>query len=176
MIVLFIDGERYRLPSTLNAFQRDLYVHLINWKWKHITKDPGRARGNDYDAILPDSYSEARCMLYPKIQDALDRHLEAFPFRIHTYFNHMASSQAACINLFLPVLLHPMADAILGELKPDFASLERSALDGGFRVEFWDGKAGSKEKGLLNDHTQVSGTDSDIAIAYRNHRTSCVCG
>ena len=170
MIIIEIDGEKYHLPSTLNAFQRDMYVHLINWKWTKGIKAPGMAQGYEYDAILPDSHADARPMLYPKIQDALDRHLEVFPFRIHTYFNHMASSQAACINLFLPVLLHPKADAILGELKPDFASLERSALDGGFRVEFWDGKAGSKEKGFLNDHSQASGTDSDIAIAYRNHQ------
>jgi hypothetical protein len=50
----------------------------------------------------------------------------------------MASSQAANINLFLPVLLHPAADANLASLKPDFAALARSELDHGYRIEFWD--------------------------------------
>lgn len=75
----------------------------------------------------------------------------------------MASSQAANINLFLPVLLHSNVDAILGAVKPDFARLATSELDEGFRLEFWDEPYGS-----LGDRTQTSGTDADLAIAYFN--------
>ncbi len=165
MRVLTIDGKDYMLPNALNPFQKEMYIHLINWKWKHITEDPGTDRGNKYDAILPDSYADKLSMLYPEITAALERHLKKFPFRRHIYFNHMASSQAANINLFLPILTHKNADAILSALKPDFASLAMSELDLGFRIEFWDEPFGN-----LGDKTKVSGTDSDIAIAYHNHQ------
>ena len=58
MNVLTVDGRDYRLPGALNGFQEEMYVHLINWKWKHITNDPGRDRGTLYDAILPDSFAD----------------------------------------------------------------------------------------------------------------------
>jgi hypothetical protein len=38
----------YRLPRTLSDFQRDLYVHLIDWKRKHITSESGNYRGQVY--------------------------------------------------------------------------------------------------------------------------------
>lgn len=164
MKIYTIDGNNYRLPNTLNRFQQDLYVHLINWKWKYVTREPGRDRGNLYDAILPDAVADSYPMLYPALTGALERHLEKFPFRIHKYFNHMASSQAANINLFLPVLQHPRAATILRKIKPDVARLARSQLDSGYRIEFWDEPFGN-----LADKTKVSGTDADIAIAYTNH-------
>ena len=72
----------------------------------------------------------------------------------------MASSQAANVNLFLPILLHENADDILKQLKPDFIRLAKSKLDNGFRIEFWD-----EPYNNLNDKNKTSGTDSDIAIA-----------
>ena len=91
-------------------------------------------------------------------------------FRLHTHFNHMASSQAANVNLFLPVLHHPLASKVLASLKPDFASLATDQLDHGYCLEFWGGNFGGDEsdKGLLGDKSALGGTDSDIAIAYRN--------
>jgi hypothetical protein len=165
MKTVTIDGQDYRLPGKLNAFQQDMYVHLINWKWTHITREPGYNRGIPYDAILPDAYADRYPMLYPPIIDVLEQHLEKFPFRIHKFFNHMASSQVANLNLFLPVLRHPQADAVLGALRPDFARLAVSQLDHGYRVEFWDEPFGN-----LGDKSKVSGTDADIAIAYYNHQ------
>ena len=55
MKTLTQNGQTYRLPGTLSAFQQSLYIHLIDWKWAHITREPGCARGNLYDAILPDN-------------------------------------------------------------------------------------------------------------------------
>jgi hypothetical protein len=160
-----IDGHDYRLPNTLNPFQEQLYVHLINWKWQHVTREPGYYRGTPYDALLPDTCAGTYPMLYPAVKGALERHLRTYPFRIHKFFNHMASSQAANLNLFLPLLLHPDAGAILGAVNPDVARLAVSRLDRGYRVEFWDEPFGN-----LGDKSPVSGTDSDIAIAYYNHR------
>jgi len=81
----------------------------------------------------------------------------------------MASSQAANVNLFLPILLSTHANKILRLLKSDFKKLAVNELYKGFRIEYWDGNS-NKEKGLLGDHNARSGTDSDIAIAYYNQK------
>lgn len=164
MRISTVDGVDYRLPGALNAFQQELYLHLIRWKWEHITREPGVARGNEYDAILPKHMADDFPMLHPSAKRRLIKHIERFPFRIHTYFNHMASSQAANANLFLPILGSTQASSILGGIKPDLAKVATEYLDEGFRIEFWDEGSGN-----LGDKTEVSGTDSDIGIAYYNH-------
>jgi hypothetical protein len=103
-------------------------------------------------------------MLYPPILPAFKRHKEDFPFRLHQFFKHVASSQVANINLFLPILLHPRAKSVFATIKPDFARMAIEYLDNGFRIEFWDEPFGN-----LNDKKSTSGTDSDIGIAYYNH-------
>lgn len=165
MIMMTIDGRDYQLPGSLNDFQLGMYVHLINWKWQHITREPGTIRGYVYDAALPDSLRYEYPTLYPPIVDAVKQHQQRFPFNVHLYFNHMASSQAANLNLFLPILLHPQATAVLKALKPDLSRLATEHLDHGYRIEFWDEPFGN-----LGDKMRVSGTDADIAIAYYNHQ------
>lgn len=163
------EGNVYRLPNELNDFQIRLFIHLIKWKWENITTEPGRFKGEDYDAILPESVKKDLPHLYNQtIKDLFAEHLEIFPFKLHPHFFHMASSQAANINLFLPILAHPLANEILKQLKPDFKSLATDVLFHGFRLEFWDGNSNS-EIGSLGDHSPIAGTDSDIAIAYYNH-------
>jgi hypothetical protein len=164
MKVFTVNGQDYKLPGSLSTFQQEMYVHLINWKWSHITRKPGTNDGILYDAFLPDEYADKYPMLYPNITDALRQHLQKYPFRIHTYFNHMASSQAANLNLFLPILLHPYANAVFAKLRPEFARLATENLDHGFRIEFWDEPFGN-----LHDKSKAAGTDADIAIAYYNH-------
>lgn len=141
-----------------------MYIHLIDWKRKHIGEASGQSHGHTYDAILPDEVGEKRQVIYPSIRTAFAEHLRRFPFRIHKYFNHMASSQAANINLFMPILHHPQAAAILRQIKPDLARIATKHLDHGYRIEFWD-----EPHGCLNDKTKVSGTDADLAIVYYNH-------
>jgi len=85
----------------------------------------------------------------------------------------MSSSQAANINLFLPILHHPNASAVLAGIKgapKDFGKLATDQLDEGYCLEFWGGNlANAKgDKGPLEDKSSKAGTDSDIAIAYRN--------
>jgi len=79
----------------------------------------------------------------------------------------MASSQAANVNLFLPILLNQKVNDVFKELKSDFERIATEQLDNGFRIEFWDGNSNS-DKGILGDHSAIAGTDSDIAIAYYN--------
>ena len=165
MKIVAINGQDYRLPNELNAFQQEMYVNLINWKWQHITSEPGYARGNAYDAILPERYAGQFPPLYPAIVSAIEHHQKIFPFRIHTYFNHMVSSQAANINLFLPLLRHPKVESVLPVLHPQFARLATEYLDAGYRIEFWDEPFGN-----LGDKSAMSGTDADIAIAYYNNQ------
>lgn len=167
-----INGKRYKLPSSLSKFQKDLYVHLINWKWKNITKEAGiynyKGRGIEYDAILPKNVIKDFPIIFKPIIPDLKLHLKEYPFKLHIHFNHMASSQAANVNLFLPILLSPKANEILRLLKPDFKKIAITELYKGFRIEYWDGDSDT-DKGLLGDHNARSGTDSDIAIAYYNH-------
>ena len=164
MRVRNIDGQEYWLPNVLNDFQLGMYVHLINWKWENITEERGISGGFEYDAILPKRYAEELRVLNPKLVAVTRAHHQRLPFRIHKYFNHMASSQAANINLFLPILLNYRVDAILGDLNPKFARLATDHLDDGWRIEFWD-----EPFGTLADKNAVSGTDADMAIAYYNH-------
>lgn len=165
-------NDTYKLPNKLTRFQEDLYIHLINWKWLKIAKEPGLSKYDgkwyEYDAILPKSVHKNFPIIYPDILVELKSHLKTFYFKLHKYFNHMASSQAANVNLFFPILLNTNANAVLCQIKTDFKSLAVDKLFKGFRVEFWDGNS-KKEKGLLGDHSARSGTDSDIAIAYYNN-------
>lgn len=173
------EGRQYRLPNELNEFQEGMYVHLINWKWAQNIKAAGlyeyKTRLIPYDAILPDDDELRKKMphIYQAIVEHLLDHHQRNPFRYHPHFYHMSSSQAANINLFLPILHHPNASASLASLKdaPEgFTSLATDQLDHGYCLEYWGGNCGSDKsyKGPLGDKSARAGTDADIAIAYRN--------
>jgi hypothetical protein len=164
MKVYRINGKYYKIPNTLNDFQFKMYIHLVNWKWTNLTKEPGFFRNTPYDSLLPDEFRKQYAPLYsPIIKKFLD-HQQKFPFKSHRFLGHMASSQAACANLFLPILKDPIiATKILKNVKEDLKDIAVNYLDGGFRIEFWDEPDNS-----LSDHNDVSGTDADIAIAYHD--------
>lgn len=175
-----IAGQDYKLPNGLDGFKRDMYVHLINWKWRHITTAPGhyeyRKRLIPYDAILPEDEALRNRMphIYEPIVKHLREHHRQNPFRIHPHFHHMSSSQAANINLFLPILHHPNASAILAGIAgapKDFRTLATDQFSGyGYCLEFWGGnfECAVSDKGPLGDKSAKAGTDADLAIAYRN--------
>jgi hypothetical protein len=173
MRVETINGKTYKLPGSLSKFQKELYVHLINYKWKHVTTDVGlyNYKGNliEYDAILPKKVRAEFPLIYKSVLKDMQQHLKKYPFKLHIHFNHVASSQVANINLFLPILLSSKSNEILRLLKPDFKELAVNKLYKGFRIEYWDGNS-NENKGLLGDHNANSGTDSDIAIAYYNQK------
>ena len=89
-----------------------------------------------------------------------------FKYKPHIYsFLHIASSQTACVNLFLPILTSPNANEIIkqsGIAPADFDSLDVQSLFRGFQFEYPGGK-------LLEDNSGVI-TDSDVAIAYLNKK------
>ena len=167
MKVFETDGKSYSLPNELTNFQLKMYIHLINWKWTNLTREPGFFKGLPYDALLPDELKSQFFPLYSPIKEKFLNHQKKFPFKFHKFLGHsMASSQAACANLFLPILKDPnLAILILSKVKTDIKKIATDLLDNGFRIEFWDEPDNS-----LNDHNNVSGTDSDIAIAYYDHK------
>jgi len=175
------DKANYRLPGNLTIFQEILYKHLIEWKWKYLTKETRvfkkkkKIENKEYynqeyyfDIFLPLSADNKYPHIYPPVKSILENHSKNYPFRLHTHFYHMASSQAANINLFLPILENENADIIFKNLNgapDDFDRIAREELYHGYRIEFWDSND-QAEKGLLRDHSSISGTDADIAIAY----------
>ena len=151
--------NKYKLPSSLTDFQLEMFIHLIEWKWKHITREKGKFRDEYYDAILPDSFQQS---WYP-IYQPLAGEIKNLRFKKHKHFGHMASSQAACLNLFYPILRNKkIADIVLPMVNPEFKELAMNDLDNGFRFEYYD------LSNPLNDHTPIAGTDADVAIAYYN--------
>ena len=162
MKVHSIGNEQYRLPNKLTDFQLRIYVHLIDWKWKHLTTEAGQFRGQLYDALLPKELAADHHPLYRPIVARFLEHQKSFPFKAHRFLGHMASSQAACANLFLPMLQRPdVAARILRVAKSDLQEIATDRLDRGYRIEFWD-----EPDNMLGDHSRAAGTDADIAIAY----------
>ncbi len=158
------DGEDYFLPSQMNDFQRDLYIHLAKWKRAHHVEEPGYFKGQPNDLIFPDSVDDY-LHIFPSIREKV----QTLRFKKHKFFRHMASSQAACINLFVPILQYPETAAqILRAIKPDLAAIAIGELDEGYQLEFWGEPYCDHPKGFLNDHTPATGTDADIAIAYHD--------
>ncbi|MFA5545881.1 MAG: hypothetical protein WDA14_09570 [Sphaerochaetaceae bacterium] len=160
---IFKNGKKYKLPDSLSPFQEKLYIHLIDWKRTNVSAEHGYDNNHiPYDAILPENVRNELPQIYPPIREIV-REME---FKHHNYFHHMASSQAANINLFLPILLNENVNDIMRMIKKDFKKLACSFYNKGFCLEYW-GKS-SSNKGILGDHTARSGTDADIAIAYYN--------
>jgi hypothetical protein len=149
--------EKYKTPSSLTDFQLKMYIHLIEWKWKHITTDWGEHNKEKYGAILPEEYKREYYPLYQPLVKDLSNH----NFKLHKHFGHMASSQAACLNLFLSILRDKKtADNILPQINSKYKELATDELEGGFQFEYCD------PANPLNDHTVAAGTDADVAIAY----------
>ena len=155
---------QYKIPCQLTDFQRSMYLHLCEWKSRNITPLPGSFGGNKYDVILPGNMQQELPHLYGPVRARFRDHQQKFPFKTHKFAGHMASSQIACANLFLPLLESPLAAAqILKSVKPDLSAIAVEELDQGFRIEFRDEGANR-----LGDLGAQSGTEADIAIAYRN--------
>lgn len=171
-------SEQYLVPKSLNPFQKQLYEHLIRWKRQQLPGVPaGTTNGREYDAILPQTLQdiESTPLLHESARSEMLQHRTWNPFRLHKHFGHMASSQAANANLLLPILKHPAAADVLRHVRSDFASLAVDRLNKGYCLEYWGSDdprrhlTSGDERGLLGDKSAMSGTDSDIAIAYRDH-------
>ena len=114
----------YRMPAHLSDFQKEMYEHLIDWKHRHITEQSGYYAGPAYDAVLPEELKGQLPHLYKPIRQRFLDHQRTFHFKTHKFADHMASSQVACANLFLPIMAQPTAaPTILKTVKPDLESI-----------------------------------------------------
>ena len=157
-------------------FQQKVYSYLIKYKKENLKIiDKGTsARGVEHDCLLPKPYCDAKIpvMLYDGIKETVkDIQASKFAYKPHLAASiHVASSQTACINLFVPILESEYADQILigaGVVPKDFDHIDRNQLRKGYCFEYWESTL-EGAKGLLGDHSPHAGTDSDVAIAYRN--------
>lgn len=173
-----IDRKIYRIPSNLTVEQERIYCHIIDWKRDNITTERGTYKGHEYDALFPGE-SSVPVMLYPSIINQWkEMQNSSFAYKTHKFANnHAISSQTACINLFMPILLSKDVNKILPLIPgcpSDFKCIARDKLFHGFCFEYW-GQDIKQGKGLLNDHTSQAGTDADVAIAYYNsNRQLCI--
>lgn len=134
-----INGVKYYIPSKLTVEQEKIYCHIIDWKRKHITEERGLFRGHEYDAILPEK-SSIPLMIYRPIVPILQemQHGE-FAYKPHIYAHHAVSSQTACINLFMPLLLSHNVNSILPQIPGypvGFMELAKDQLFNGFCFEY----------------------------------------
>lgn len=165
-----INGEQYYLPSNLASEQEAIYVHIIDWKRKNITTERGMYKGHEYDAIFPNETTIPAMMYKPIIPLLEEMQQSDFAYKPHKFAYHAVSSQTACINLFMPLLLSENVDCILPmipECPSDFSKIARDKLFRGFCFEYW-GQDIKQGAGVLNDHSKRAGTDADVAIAYYN--------
>ena len=76
---IYTENEKnYHLPNNLSEFQRQMYIHLINWKWENITTKPGCHRDYPYDAIIPKAYKDTHYPLYPPIVEKFLAHQQKY--------------------------------------------------------------------------------------------------
>ena len=156
-------------------FRDKVYSSLITYKKEDLRID-GKGistRGVEHDCLFPKPYCDAKIpvMLYEGIKATVeDIQGSKFAYKPHLEASlHVASSQTACINLFVPILESEYADQILtlsGVTPEGFDHIDREQFRKGYCLEYWESSVGAR--GLLGDHSPRAGTDSDVAIAYRN--------
>jgi len=163
-----------------------MYEHLVEYKWNVLkVKEPGlyehpRKKGTfiEYDTMFPASEQKKLYPVYRPVVDLFGNPRDPrYGFKVHPMAVHMASSQVACANLFLPLMVKPeIAARVLSAIKTDMKEIATDRLDSGFAIEFWNDfdVQPNPGKGTLRDHTPFAGTDSDIAIAYRD-RDGVLC-
>ena len=68
---------------------------LNKYKEKYITTESGYYRGRKYKHILP-----ANIKMKNLFAEETQKNVERYGIELHTYFSHLNSSQAMCINFF----------------------------------------------------------------------------
>ena len=100
-------------------FQAKVYSSLVRYKKEELKiEEKGiSSQGVLHDCLFPEPYcsSEIPLMLYKGIINTVKEIQKcAFAYKPHiAASNHVASSQTACINLFVPILESDYADEII---------------------------------------------------------------
>ena len=157
-------------------FKQKIYSYLIKYKKEELGIDKKGISnfGVEHDCLFPKPYCDAiiPLMIYKDIEAIVkDVQKSKFAYKPHrAASSHVASSQTACLNLFVPILESEYADQILkqsGVAPKGFDHIDRSQLRKGYCFEYWESSIAGP-KGLLGDHSRAAGTDADVAIAYIN--------
>ena len=152
--------------QTYTVFESNIKKSLTDYKNEKITNKKGCFRGIHNEMVLPDSeHQETPAMLYDGIIETWKEIQNSeFKYKPHIYsFKHIASSQTACVNLFIPILTCSKANEILknSNIAPDdFDHIDKDSLYKGFQFEFGVGDLLENKSGVV--------TDADVAIAYIN--------
>ena len=164
-------------------FQQKVYSYLIKYKKESLNiNDKGiSAHGVEHDCLLPKPYrSHKPIMLYDGIKETVkDIQASKYAYKAHLAASkHVASSQTACINLFVPILESEYADQILigaGVVPKDFDHIDRNQLRKGYCFEYWESTL-EGAKGLLGDHSPHAGTDSELPLHIATKTINCAFG
>lgn len=161
---------------TYEDFKKKVYSHLIRYKKENlgIVEKGISSHGIEHDCLFPKPYCESKLpsMLYADIKPVVV-YIQAsrFAYKPHLAASaHVASSQTACINLFVPILESKQADQILlesGVAPKGFDHIDREQLRKGYCFEYRESSL-EGSNGQLGDHSPHAGTDSDVA--YRISR------
>ena len=96
------------MEEKYKTFRDRIYSNLVAYKVKHITDKSGTYKGVEYSEFLPEVYwnDEIPVMLYHGIRETVaDIQKGKFKYKPHIFANkHVASSQTACVNLFVPIM------------------------------------------------------------------------
>lgn len=154
-------------------FKEKVYERLINYKKEILEKKGVVVSADDDNPFFPKPYCDEKIpvMIYEGIKKTVEGIQKSkFAYKPHRFASHVASSQTACLNLFVQILESEHADQILiqsGVAPEGFDRIDRDQLRNGYCFEYWESSIAGP-KGLLGDHSRAAGTDSDVAIAYRD--------
>lgn len=119
-------------------FQSKVYASLIKYKHDELgIKEKGfSTKKVAHDCLFPDSYwpSNIPMMLYKNIIDIV-KDIQECPYSYKPHIaaqRHVASSQTACLNLFIPILESDHADCIIkesGVAPVDFDHIDRTLYE-----------------------------------------------
>ncbi len=152
----------------MKNFSEKLIQHLTSYKQKTLrVAKHGLYKNREYKHILADSDLDLNYL--PSIRkDVIESLVDV---KRHVYFDHLNSSQAACLNLFVPLSLDKnLSNQVFVDLIPGFKELLS------IKFEYSDLKDYLNERKGRIDNKRNIGTDSDIAIFYLNFENEkCLC-
>ena len=104
-------NKTYRMSSGLNKFQKQLYTHLIEYKWNVMgITEPGTYKGQTYDYMFSKSYEKGYSpVLYKNPHPELDmlQKLIVFTFYMNCIFqplrNKIAYQNLKTIKIYLAI-------------------------------------------------------------------------
>ena len=154
----------------MKNFSEKLIQHLIEYKENILgIKSRGKFKDEEYDHILEKYISSFNFL--PSIQTDAINLLYKKNVKLHIYSDHLNSSQIACFNLFISLLINKdLANKVFKSIIPEFKELLN------IEFEYYDDKDYLNEGRNKKANKRDIGTDADVAIFYSNENNErCLC-